>query len=180
MSTKTSKETGSDYVGDPVLEKESDDNNSLLFHSFFLWVEKGGGPSSCPFATERIVLSFDEDPNSVKTTFLRFNTNIRVYGSSNYPNLLCNDLSDQKSVSVGIWYNPDITDEEIARQTEIMGGPWTEDGSVFFPNDITQFVTQPVDPNYTGKVWVILKFDGLTYNGGYSSDFSDYQYEVRR
>ncbi len=180
MSTKTSKQTSSDYVGDPVLEKESDDNSSTVYTSKFLWVEKGGGAPACNVATNRLTAFFLEDPNSVKTTFLRLNTNLRVFDSSNYPDLGCVLSGNQLPISVGIWYNPDITDEEIDRQTEIMGGPWTSNGSLLFPNNITQFVIQPTHENYSGKVWVIFKFEGTGFNNSFSSSFSDYQYEVRR
>lgn len=177
MNTKTSNK---DYVGDPVLHKTADDNQGQIYQANFIWAEKGGA-AACWVINKRIIVSFDEDPNSVKTNFIKFNTNITAYASSNYPDLPCALLSGQQSVSLGVWYNPDITDAEIDRQTKILGGPWTTDGSLFYPGDITRFVTQPVNPKYTGKIYVILRIPINTgYNEGYATEFSDYQYEVRR
>jgi hypothetical protein len=180
MSTKTSSKK---YVGDPVFHKTKDSNQRRIFDSRFIWAEKGGGPGACTLVSQnRLVLSFLEDPNSVRTNFIKFNTNYYVYSSSNYPTVGC-VLSGQQGVSVGVWYNPDITDEEIDRQTEILGGPWLENGSVYFPGDITQFVTQPKDPNYTCSIFVIIRSASTGYAASRfvpSYEFSDYQYEVKR
>ena len=179
MNTKIS---GKQYVGDPVMHKTNNNNQITIFQKKWVWAEKGGAPP-CNVISKRTTVSFLEDPNSVRTNYIDFNTNHYAYSASNYPSSGCILSGDNMAVSVGVWYNPDITDEEIDRQTRILGGPWKSNGNLYFPGNITQFVTQPNDPNYTGKIWVIIRHDAIGYRGQMpllSYTFSNYQYEVRR
>jgi hypothetical protein len=123
------------------------------------------------------VFSFKENPLSVHTNHLEFDTSFYLYSASNYPTLGCILSGTQLGVSIGVWYDGTITDEEIDRQTKILGGPFLG-GS--YPGDITQFVTQPNDPNYTGSVYVTVKYpDGYAISNVVRGEFSNYQYEKR-
>lgn len=176
------KESSKDYIGDPVMHKTNDNNEVAIFQKKWTWAEKGGAPA-CTQLAARTTVSFVEDPNSVRTNHIDFNTNHYAYTASNYPSGGCVLSGNQMSVSIGIWYDADITDSEIDRQTRILGGPWTGNGTLYFPGDITQFVVQPTDPNYTGEIWIVIRQNAVGYCGpapAITYTFSNYQYEVRR
>ncbi len=174
------KESNKSYVGDPVMYKNNNSNQVIIFEKKWVWAEKGGA-APCNQLPAKTIVSFREDPNSVKTNYLDFNTNHYAYDSSNVPSSPCILSGNHLPVSIGVWYNPDITDAEIDRQTKILGGPWLSDGSMYFPGNITQFVIQPNDPNYTGKIYVIIRQNSIGYTDRIPTyTFSNYQYEVRR
>lgn len=207
-----------DFIGKPKKQGLASEKGAYRdFEAVFLNVEGGAGlcfPCAQVGLTQYTFV-FEHDPLATRIERLDFLTNLSLFADCSNTvcdvdpeDIACDSVSQEVNISIGIWHNDSIPDEEITRQTAILGGPWqggydfsiitdpeTANFANAFPGDISQFVKQPNDPDYTGKVYVTLRWESDVYflpcsfsqlaftsgQGGtgseFRAEFRNYQYE---
>lgn len=142
-----------------------------------IWFGAVGAPSCGFIVTQAGVQQFTFqqklDPFAVKINKALIDSNFQLFGSATHepsdffcPERDVADAGSEVDMYVGVSPDGNITENEIKRQTQIMGGPWkATDADMInaYEADLTNFVTQPKDPLYTGIIHVTFWWADSTY-----------------
>ncbi len=174
LTTRSNKPS---FIGKPKkagIGQEGGSSGYRDWTAVFLNVEAGGG-QCWPCTTvgdTKATFIFENDPLAVKINRLDFLIAPALYVNCTEDTCVldagqddCIETTDEVNISIGIWHDNTITDAEIDRQTTILGGPWKTDlnQTNAFPGEITQFIKQPKDVDYTRFVYVTIRWDSASY-----------------